>query len=70
MPGPTCWRTTTLTIQAAGIPGPEVQRLHLEKYTALLYEISQVLGYEFGKTEIRDNAYRPMFHNDVEEDVN
>jgi hypothetical protein len=53
--------------QAAGVAFPEQQRLHVEKYTALLYEMGQVLGYEFGKTEIRDNAYRPVLHNDVEQ---
>jgi hypothetical protein len=36
-----------------------------EKFTALLYEISQVLGYEFGRQHIRDNVYLPQLHADV-----
>ena len=38
-----------------------------DKYAVLLYEISQVLGYTFGKTYIRDNIYRPTFHGEFEE---
>jgi hypothetical protein len=38
-----------------------------EKYAALLFEISQVLGYGFGKTHIRDNIYRPALHNEYDE---
>ncbi|HEV2279870.1 MAG TPA: DUF6680 family protein, partial [Acidobacteriaceae bacterium] len=38
-----------------------------EKFATLLYEISQVLGYAFGRTQIRDNIYRPQLHNTVDE---
>jgi hypothetical protein len=38
-----------------------------EKFATLLFEISQILGYKFGRTAIRDNIYRPQFHNQVDE---
>jgi len=38
-----------------------------EKYATLLYEISQVLGYKFGRTHIRDNIYRPVLHVEIDE---
>ncbi len=38
-----------------------------EKYATLLYEISQVLGYNFGRTQIRDNIYRPVLHGEIDE---
>lgn len=38
-----------------------------EKFATLLFEISRVLGYKFGRTAIRDNIYRPAFHNEIDE---
>jgi len=38
-----------------------------DKFATLLFEISQVLGYEFGKAFIRDNVYRPDLHQKVDE---
>ena len=38
-----------------------------EKYAKLLFEISQVLGYRFGPTHIRDNIYRPELHGQFDE---
>lgn len=52
--------------QAQGTSSAEMGRIHAEKNTLLLYEMSQVLGYEFGKTHIRDNAYRPVLHDQYE----
>jgi hypothetical protein len=52
---------------AQGVPTVEIIRLHVEKYSALLYEMSQVLGYKFGKTYIRDGAYRPGIHNEIDD---
>jgi hypothetical protein len=52
--------------EALGIGDPEVGRLHSEKYSTLLYEIGQLLGYKFGKTHIRDNVYRPGIHNEID----
>jgi len=37
-----------------------------EKYSTLLYEISKALGYRFGVAHIRDNIYRPTFHDTFE----
>jgi hypothetical protein len=34
-----------------------------ELFATLLHEMSQVLGYTFSRTHIRDNIYRPGFHN-------
>jgi hypothetical protein len=38
-----------------------------EKFATLLFEISQVLGYKFGRTHIRDNVYRPQLHGRFDE---
>jgi hypothetical protein len=37
-----------------------------ELYTTLLFETSKVLGYALGRSEIRDNFYRPELHNTLE----
>jgi hypothetical protein len=37
-----------------------------ELYATLLFEISQVLRYKFGRTYVRDNIYRPILHGEVE----
>ena len=52
---------------ARGVPDNEVTRLHLEKYATLVYEMGQVLGYQFGKTHIRDDIYRPDIHNEIDD---
>lgn len=38
-----------------------------EKFATLLFEISQVLDYKFGRTHIRDNVYRPQLHGRFDE---
>jgi len=38
-----------------------------EKFATLLYEISKVLKYDFGRQHIRDNVYLPQLHADVAE---
>jgi hypothetical protein len=50
-----------------GLNGDQIVAEREEKFATLLFEISQVLGYKFGKTAIRDNIYRPQFHNQVDE---
>jgi hypothetical protein len=52
--------------QQQGTSAAEQSRLELERYAALLYEMSQVLGYEIGQTHIRDGIYRPVLHNEYE----
>ena len=54
------------------VPHPEqtdaqMAKTREEKYATLLYEISQVLGYKFGRTHIRDNIYRPVLHGEIDE---
>ncbi len=51
---------------AVGTSEAEQTRMHSEKYANLLYEISQSLGYEIGKTHIRDDIYRPDIHNEFD----
>lgn len=50
-----------------GVPDPQVVRERGELYVTLLYELSQALGYRFAKSYIRDNAYRPSFHGEVDQ---
>ncbi len=38
-----------------------------EKFASLLFAISQVLGYGFGRTHIRDAVYRPQLHGRFDE---
>jgi hypothetical protein len=45
-----------------GLNDDQIVREREEKFATLLFEISQVLGYKFGKTHIRDNIYRPNLH--------
>jgi hypothetical protein len=49
-----------------GLNDEQIAAQREEKFAALLYEMSQVLGYTFGKTNIRDNIYRPQLHNDLD----
>ena len=37
-----------------------------ELFASLVYEISQVLGYKFSRTNVRDNIYRPILHDKVD----
>jgi hypothetical protein len=52
--------------KADGISDAEQTRRHVEKYATLLYEIGQSLGYNIGKTHIRDDIYRPDIHNEFD----
>jgi len=50
-------------------PGLNEEQIFAEReglFATLLFEMSQVLGYEFGKAQIRDNIYRPQLHNDFD----
>lgn len=50
-------------------PGLNEEQIFAEReglFATLLFEISQVLGYKFGRTQIRDNVYRPQLHNDFD----
>lgn len=38
-----------------------------ELYAALLYEISRVLDYDFSRTHIQDEVYRPVLHGQFDE---
>jgi hypothetical protein len=49
-----------------GLSGGQIAAEREEKFATLLYEISQVLGYRLGRTQIRDNIYRPQLHNDFD----
>jgi len=49
-----------------GLNEDQIAAKREEKFAMLLYEISQVLGYKFGRTQIRDNIYRPQLHNDFD----
>lgn len=50
-----------------GLSEEQIAQEREDKFATLLYEISQVLGYEFGKTHIRDNIYRPQLHGKFDE---
>ncbi len=50
----------------AGLSEPEIRQQRVEKYSTLLFEISNTLGYNFGRAYIRDNIYRPEFHNNID----
>jgi hypothetical protein len=45
----------------------QIRNQREEKFASLLYEISQVPGYDFGRTHIRDNVYRPQLHSNIDE---
>lgn len=38
-----------------------------EKFATLLFEMSRLLGYKFGRTHVRDNVYRPQLHDNLDE---
>jgi hypothetical protein len=50
----------------AGTPLNDQLQRQAELYSALLYEMGQLLGYKFGKAHIRDDIYRPGLHNEVD----
>lgn len=50
-----------------GLNNDQVFREREELFATLLYEISQVLGYKFSRTHIRDNVYRPILHGKFDE---
>jgi hypothetical protein len=49
-------------------PGTEDQIFNEreELFATLLYEISKVLKYKFGRTYVRDNIYRPILHGEMD----
>jgi hypothetical protein len=49
-----------------GISEAEIRQQRIEKYSKLLFEISNTLGYNFGHSYIRDNVYRPELHNSID----
>ena len=49
-----------------GLSDAQIELQREEKYSTLLFEISKVLGYGFGKAHIRDNIYRPTLHDTFE----
>jgi hypothetical protein len=49
-----------------GLNDEQIFREREEKFATLLFEISQVLGYKFGRTGIRDNIYRPILHGEFD----
>jgi hypothetical protein len=50
-----------------GLNENQVVQEREDKFATLLYEMSQVVRYKFGKTHIRDNVYRPELHNKFDE---
>ncbi len=38
-----------------------------ELFATLVFEISRVLKYKFNRTYVRDNIYKPVFHNQLDE---
>ncbi len=49
-----------------GLNDEQIGAQREEKFATLLFEISQVLGYKFGRTHIRDTVYRPQLHLDFD----
>jgi hypothetical protein len=49
-----------------GLNDEQIFREREEKFATLLFEVSQVLGYKFGRTGIRDNIYRPILHGEFD----
>lgn len=49
-----------------GLGEAEVRQQRVEMYSTLLFEISKALGYNFGRSYIRDNVYRPELHNSLD----
>jgi hypothetical protein len=50
-----------------GLNNDQIAAEREERFATLLFEISQVLGYKFGRTQIRDNIYRPQLHGQFDE---
>jgi hypothetical protein len=50
-----------------GLNQQQIDREREEKFATLLYQISEVLGYKFSRTDIRDNIYRPQLHTTADE---
>lgn len=49
-----------------GLNDEQIGQQREERFTTLLFEISKELGYAMGRSEIRDNVYRPDMHNRIE----
>jgi hypothetical protein len=52
--------------QHPGLSDAQLDQQRDEMYATLLFEISETLGYGFSKAHIRDNVYRPVFHDRFE----
>lgn len=50
-----------------GLNNEQIAAAREELFATLLFEMSKVLGYEFGRTHIRDNIYRPQLHGQFDE---
>lgn len=50
-----------------GLNEDQIFREREEMFATLLFEISQVLRYGFGRTHIRDNVYRPTLHGKLDQ---
>jgi len=49
-----------------GLSEPEIRQQRVEKYSTLLFEMSNTLGYNFGRSYIRNNVYRPELQNSID----
>jgi hypothetical protein len=50
-----------------GLSNEQIGQQREELFTTLVFEVSKVVGYEFGRAEIRDNSYIPTLHGKIEE---
>jgi hypothetical protein len=53
--------------QHTGLNDEQIGQQREELFTTLVFEVSKVVGYEFGRAEIRDNSYVPTLHGKIEE---
>jgi hypothetical protein len=53
--------------QPQGLNEEQIFREREELFATLLFEISQVLGYKFTRTHIRDNIYHPTLHGKIDQ---
>jgi hypothetical protein len=50
-----------------GLNDEQIGQQREELFTTLVFEASKVIGYDFGRAEIRDNSYVPTLHGKIEE---
>ena len=50
-----------------GLNDEQIGQQREELFTTLVFEVSKVTGYDFGRAEIRDNSYVPTLHGKIEE---